>query len=85
MSRGLGRRDLDPGREVRHDRCAGPQSRPGAERIYEITTFRAEAYTDDSRKPHVVFADEIEADLSRRDFTVNAMALELTGDDGTPR
>jgi poly(A) polymerase len=56
----------------------------GFERIYEITTFRAEAYTDDSRKPHVVFADEIEADLSRRDFTVNAMALELTGDDGTP-
>jgi poly(A) polymerase len=56
----------------------------GRERIYEITTFRAEAYTDDSRKPHVVFADEIEADLSRRDFTVNAMALELTGDGGTP-
>jgi poly(A) polymerase len=56
----------------------------GRERIYEITTFRAEAYTDESRKPHVVFADEIDADLSRRDFTVNAMALELTGDDGTP-
>ncbi|TFH16191.1 MAG: CCA tRNA nucleotidyltransferase [Acidimicrobiales bacterium] len=57
----------------------------GRERIYEITTFRAEAYTDDSRKPHVVFADDIEADLSRRDFTVNAMALELTvgGDDPT--
>jgi poly(A) polymerase len=53
----------------------------GATRPYEITTFRAEAYTDDSRKPQVVFADEIEADLARRDFTVNAMALELTGDD----
>ena len=50
----------------------------GETRPYEITTFRAEAYTDESRKPHVVFADEIEADLSRRDFTVNAMALELT-------
>jgi poly(A) polymerase len=50
-----------------------------AQRIYEITTFRAESYTDDSRKPHVVFADAIESDLSRRDFTVNAMALELTG------
>jgi poly(A) polymerase len=48
------------------------------ERIYEITTHRAEAYNDDSRKPHVEFADEIELDLSRRDFTVNAMALELT-------
>ncbi len=56
----------------------------GETRVYEITTFRAEAYTDDSRKPHVVFADEIEADLSRRDFTVNAMALELTGDGDTP-
>ena len=48
------------------------------DRIYEITTHRAEAYADDSRKPHVDFADEIEVDLSRRDFTVNAMALELT-------
>jgi len=48
------------------------------DRIYEITTHRAEAYTDDSRKPHVDFADDIEIDLSRRDFTVNAMALELT-------
>ena len=48
------------------------------ERIYEITTHRAEVYTDDSRKPEVTFADAIEADLSRRDFTVNAMALELT-------
>jgi len=51
----------------------------GATRTYEITTFRAEAYTDESRKPHVEFADDIELDLSRRDFTVNAMALELTG------
>lgn len=56
----------------------------GETRVYEITTFRAEAYTDDSRKPHVVFADDIHADLSRRDFTVNAMALELTGESETP-
>ena len=56
----------------------------GETRPYEITTFRAEAYTDDSRKPHVVFADEIDADLSRRDFTVNAMALEITGDGDMP-
>jgi poly(A) polymerase len=47
-------------------------------RIYEITTFRAESYADDSRKPHVTYADEIDLDLSRRDFTVNAMALEVT-------
>jgi poly(A) polymerase len=44
---------------------------------YEITTHRAEAYTPDSRKPEVQFADAVEADLSRRDFTVNAMALSL--------
>ena len=48
------------------------------DRRYEITTHRAEAYSEDSRKPFVEFADEIEVDLSRRDFTVNSMALELT-------
>ena len=50
------------------------------DRLYEITTHRAEAYHEDSRKPDVTFADVIEVDLSRRDFTVNAMALELTSD-----
>jgi poly(A) polymerase len=45
---------------------------------YEITTHRAEVYEPDSRKPTVRFATEIDADLSRRDFTVNAMALEVT-------
>jgi poly(A) polymerase len=43
----------------------------------EITTFRAEVYRPDSRKPSVVFADDVATDLSRRDFTVNAMALRL--------
>jgi poly(A) polymerase len=58
----------------------GAQRNTGVgKRTYEITTFRAESYADDSRKPHVVFADAVESDLSRRDFTVNAMALELTG------
>ena len=47
-------------------------------RDYEITTHRAEAYSPDSRKPDVAFADAVDADLARRDFTVNAMALELT-------
>ena len=49
------------------------------DRTYEITTHRAEAYTADSRKPDVQFSDAVEADLSRRDFTVNAMALSLPG------
>jgi poly(A) polymerase len=53
------------------------------DRVYEITTHRAEAYHDDSRKPDVEFSDNIEADLSRRDFTINAMALELTTDSPT--
>ena len=48
-----------------------------AGRVYEVTTFRAEAYVPESRKPAVAFADELEADLSRRDFTINAMALAL--------
>jgi poly(A) polymerase len=46
-------------------------------REYEITTHRAEAYQPDSRKPDVQFATVVEADLARRDFTVNAMALKL--------
>jgi poly(A) polymerase len=46
-------------------------------RVYEITTHRAEVYRADSRKPEVSFGDDIEADLSRRDFTINAMALKL--------
>ncbi len=54
----------------------------GSARTIEITTFRSDVYVDDSRKPHVTFGDDIETDLHRRDFTINAMALELTGDDG---
>ena len=46
-------------------------------RRFEITTHRAEVYTPDSRKPEVSFGDSIDVDLSRRDFTVNAVALHL--------
>ncbi|MCX6446621.1 MAG: CCA tRNA nucleotidyltransferase [Actinobacteria bacterium] len=49
----------------------------------EITTYRSESYEADSRKPNVEFGKTIEADLSRRDFTINAMALELTTDEPT--
>jgi len=44
---------------------------------YEITTHRAESYREDSRQPLVVFGDSIVADLQRRDFTVNAMAINM--------
>jgi len=43
----------------------------------EITTFRTETYAPESRHPEVAFAPTIDSDLSRRDFTVNAMALRL--------
>jgi poly(A) polymerase len=49
----------------------------------EITTYRSESYELDSRKPNVEFGKTIEADLSRRDFTINAMALELTTNEPT--
>ena len=45
--------------------------------IFEITTHRAEAYRSDSRKPQVTYSGDVAVDLSRRDFTVNAMALRL--------
>ncbi len=43
----------------------------------EITTYRAESYDLESRKPEVAFGDELAEDLRRRDFTVNSMAVEL--------
>ena len=46
----------------------------------EVTTYRSEHYNPESRKPSVEYGKDILGDLSRRDFTVNAMALELTGD-----
>jgi poly(A) polymerase len=45
--------------------------------VFEITTFRAEIYRSDSRKPEVAFSDDIATDLSRRDFTINAIAIAL--------
>ena len=45
---------------------------------FEVTTYRADSYESDSRKPKVDFGDTIEGDLLRRDFTVNAIAIELT-------
>lgn len=46
-------------------------------RAFEITTHRAEAYEADTRKPEVRFSTDVEADLSRRDFTINAMAVDV--------
>jgi poly(A) polymerase len=46
-------------------------------RLVEITTFREEHYPEHERKPSVTFAKDIRTDLSRRDFTINAMAVRL--------
>ncbi|MCU1621215.1 MAG: sle [Frankiales bacterium] len=43
----------------------------------EITTYRSESYDRTSRKPDVVYGDSLEEDLVRRDFAMNAMALQL--------
>jgi poly(A) polymerase len=47
--------------------------------VFEITTYRSEQYRADSRKPEVQYGRSLEEDLSRRDFTVNAMAAKLPG------
>ena len=50
-----------------------------ADTTVEVTTYRSENYDLDSRNPEVEYGKDILGDLSRRDFTLNAMALELTG------
>jgi len=45
--------------------------------MVEITTFRNEKYNKGSRKPDVNFVKDITADLSRRDFTINAIAMRV--------
>ncbi|HEY7755343.1 MAG TPA: CCA tRNA nucleotidyltransferase [Actinomycetota bacterium] len=47
--------------------------------VLEITTYREEVYAEEHRKPAVTFGKDVETDLSRRDFTVNAMAVRLPG------
>jgi poly(A) polymerase len=47
--------------------------------VFEITTFREDVYREASRHPVVSYAKDIETDLSRRDFTINAMAVRLPG------
>lgn len=56
----------------------GTVSAVRGEHRVEVTTFRDEVYRDDSRKPQVSYSDNIETDLSRRDFTVNAIALSVS-------
>ena len=67
-----GRRVLETG--MRH----GSITVPVDGRSYEITTYRAEGPYSDSRRPdYVRFVSSLEADLARRDFTMNAIAMGL--------
>lgn len=52
------------------------QDETGKFQYVEVTTFRAEQYEPGSRKPEVQFVTELQDDLSRRDFTINAIAFE---------
>ncbi|WP_234985674.1 CCA tRNA nucleotidyltransferase [Demequina sp. NBRC 110051] len=45
--------------------------------MVEVTTYRADEYDGETRKPVVAFGDSLEGDLARRDFTINAMAVRL--------
>jgi len=45
--------------------------------LVEVTTYRSEQYQAASRKPAVQYGQDLTGDLSRRDFTVNAMAIQL--------
>lgn len=48
---------------------------------YEITTFRTESGYQDFRRPdHVTFVQKLDEDLKRRDFTINALAMDMHGD-----
>ncbi len=66
--------------QIHYDDPTASESDPDKTIILEITTFRSEQYLSDSRKPDVVFGNNLEEDLLRRDFTINAMAMDpLTG------
>lgn len=68
---GWGQATWDMGREF------GTIGARRAGTVVEVTTYRADAYDGQTRKPVVAFGDTLEADLVRRDFTVNSMALRL--------
>ena len=54
-------------------------SKDDPNRVYEVTTFRNEGNYEDSRRPsQVEFSKSIQEDLKRRDFTVNALAIDIT-------
>ena len=71
LLRSWGQADWDIGKEF------GTIGARRGELVVEVTTYRSERYDAESRKPEVAFGDSLQADLGRRDFRVNAMAIEL--------
>ena len=69
----------------RHAYCVGKKfgtigfKTPDGKYFIEVTTFRAEKYSSNSRKPEVSFTSNLQADLIRRDFTINALAQKSDG------
>ncbi len=49
----------------------------GIRREVQVTTFRGEVYVNGSRRPRVTFGTDLEADLARRDFSINAIAMTV--------
>lgn len=52
----------------------------GRRREVQVTTFRGEIYLNGSRKPRVTFGKNLNDDLARRDFSINAMAMTAEGE-----
>lgn len=72
---------------ARYENRFGTVAVPLADGVHEVTTFRRDGTYSDHRRPDdVTFGDSLDADLARRDFTVNAMAIPLdaTGTPGDP-
>ena len=64
---------------VEHERFATAKIELDGHEV-DIATARTEAYSEPGELPDVAPASEIEADLGRRDFTINAIALPLSGE-----
>ncbi|NQU06360.1 MAG: HD domain-containing protein, partial [Calditrichaeota bacterium] len=69
---------LDSGKVAIYSRYGTALLRIGG-KSYEFATARSESYSPDSRKPKEIEPVSIDSDLKRRDFTINALALGLTG------
>ncbi len=72
--------DRGDGKDAKTDGCEDGRGEESIFGTVEVTTYRIEGKYSDQRHPdEVTFAKTIEEDLSRRDFTINAMAMDLAG------